>query len=62
MQNRQMSEQIAIATNEGTRKQGKPCKRQREEAAEDLNLIEMKTGSQCSETLGNRGALYLLEA
>lgn len=36
-----MSEQITIAKKEGTRKQGKPGKRQRKETAEDLNVMEI---------------------
>ena len=46
MQNQQVSEQIATATKEGKMKQGKPCKRQRKEAAEDLNVMEIKTDRQ----------------
>jgi hypothetical protein len=60
MQNLQMSEQIAIAAKEGIRKQGKPCKRER--GCRGFKCNGDKNRQAILETLGNRGALYLLEA
>jgi hypothetical protein len=33
-----MPKQISVATLEGTRKRGRPCKRWRDDAEDDLNI------------------------
>jgi len=46
IQNWRMSQQIATAMTEETRKRGRPRKRWRYDVEEDLNKMEIKTGRQ----------------
>jgi hypothetical protein len=53
-----MPKQIAAATIEGTRKRGRPRKRWKDEAEEDLNIIGIKMGVQRPGIVGIGGRLY----
>jgi hypothetical protein len=53
-----MSKQVATVTLEGTGKRRGPRKRWGDEAAEELNKMEIQTGRHWSETVGGGGIFY----